>query len=114
LRNDIVAHHKQKKLHVVKSNVTNFKPSLAYLHFVIRRDAIIEDENGVAEEVNVTQTFDYVQWVLEFLEEHEFFSEFERIRFWSDGCGKHFKTYASHFFWLRINNGLRFQLHGIS
>lgn len=98
LRDDIEKHHKKKKLPQVVANAPNFKPALTYLHFVISRNAEVEDEDGKTEEVNVSQTFDYVQWVLEFLEEHEFFSDFERIKFWSDGCGKHFKTYASHYF----------------
>ena len=97
LRDDIITYHKKKKMPVV-TNVSHFKPSLNYLHFVIKRDAKIENEDGMVEEVKVSQTFDYVQWVLEFLEEHKFFDGFERVRFWSDGCGKHFKTYSSHFF----------------
>lgn len=98
LRDDIAHHHKQKKLPAVVKQSPSFKPALMYLHFVIKRNAEIENEDGTSEVVNVTQTFDYVQWALEFLEEHDFFRDFKRIKYWSDGCGKHFKTYASHYF----------------
>lgn len=110
LRDDIAKHHKKKKLPQVVTNTPHFKPALTYLHFVINRNAEIENDDGKMEEVNISQTFDYVQWVLEFLEDHEFFANFDRIKFWSDGCGKHFKTYASHFFMAAYQERLNISL----
>lgn len=98
LKSDIERQHKMKKLPAVQPSEVHFKPALTYLHFVIKRTAMKVDEDGDESLVNVTQTFDYVQWVLEYLAQHKFFEGFNRLKFWSDGCGKHFKTYNTHYF----------------
>jgi hypothetical protein len=85
LRSDIKVRKKQKKLSVIDPPPTHFKPCLVYLHFVIKRD------------VDVKQTLDYVQWVLELLVQVGFFDLYKNLLIWSDGCGKHFKTYDTHF-----------------
>lgn len=47
---------------------------------------------------NVTQTHDYVMFFLNLLFDHGVFDNFEALKIWSDGCGKHFKTYPIHYY----------------
>lgn len=47
---------------------------------------------------NVSQTHDYVFWVLNFLADNGVFGGFGNVKIWSDGCSKHFKTYPTHYF----------------
>lgn len=88
LRKDVTALHKRKKLTITSEPPNVWKPSLHYFHFVLKK----------TDRCPAKQTFDYVQWVFEFLFRHKVFDPFEQIKLWSDGCGKHFKTYSAHFF----------------
>jgi len=87
LRDDI-KHNKRPKLDQLAHPPPEWKPTLLMIHFMVQR----------SKEANVKQTLDYVQWALEYLEDHGLFSELRNIKIWSDGCGKHFKTYNTHFF----------------
>src|SRR6187399_1994627 len=58
----------------------------------------------------VQQTTTYVQWTLNFLQQHQFFLGFEFVKFWSDGCGKHFKTYETQFYMGMLQENVEAQL----
>jgi hypothetical protein len=88
LRKDIKQHHKTKKLDELQQVPSKYKPFLNYLHFLVKR----------SKDNKIKQTLDYVQWVLDFLALTGFFDKFNYVKIWSDGCGKHFKTYDTHFY----------------
>lgn len=67
----------------------SFKPKLTYFHFIVER----------SKETPVTQTSPYVTWATDILIDSGILEENNcdrKIRF-SDGCGKHFKTYAEQY-----------------
>lgn len=66
----------------------NYKPCSTVFHFVLRRT---DDTPG--------QTSPYVQWAMDYLfVMHDLGKDFEEIHLFSDGCGKHFKTYPTHWY----------------
>lgn len=65
-----------------------YKPCSTVFHFVLRRT---DDTPG--------QTSPYVQWAMDYLLVlHDLGKDFEEIHLFSDGCGKHFKTYPTHWY----------------
>jgi hypothetical protein len=90
----------QPKLQVIDETPTTWKPHLTYFHFVLHRDAVTPAK----------QTFDFVQWALEFLYEKQLFSPFKNIKLWSDGCGKHFKCYNAQFYMSQFQEQLKVKL----
>jgi hypothetical protein len=65
-----------------------YKPSSTVFHFVLKRG---EDTPG--------QTSPYVQWSMDFLfVKHNVGADFDEVHLFSDGCGKHFKTYPTHWY----------------
>ena len=80
----------KRKLSLIEPGVTSrFKPPVIYFHFVVRRS----DE--------VHQTAPYVRWALDFLYiEHKLlaYNGLDELGTWSNGCGKHFKTYPTHYY----------------
>ena len=65
-----------------------YTPSSTVFHFVLRRG---DDTPG--------QISPYVQWSMDFLfEVHDLAGDFEEVHLFSDGCGKHFKTYPTHWY----------------
>lgn len=65
-----------------------YKPCSTVFHFVIKRT---DDTPG--------QISPYVQWAMDFLfVRHDLGRNFEEIHLFSDGCGKHFKTYPTHWY----------------
>lgn len=65
-----------------------YKPSSTVFHFVLKRG---EDTPG--------QISPYVQWAMDFLFlKHNIGGDFEEVHLFSDGCGKHFKTYPTHWY----------------
>ena len=85
LRSDISQQKKKKKLSVIEQAPSKWKPSLLYIHFICKK----------RRDKSVKQTADYVIWALNLLNGHGFFNDFDFTKFWSDGCGKHFKTYTT-------------------
>lgn len=80
-----------------------YKPSSTVFHFVLKRG---DDTPG--------QISPYVQWAMDFLfQKHKIASDFEEVHLFSDGCGKHFKTYPTH--WYASTSSLillfRFRVH---
>lgn len=66
----------------------NFKPCSTVFHFVLKRT---DDTPG--------QISPYVQWAMDYLFVlHDLGKDFEEIHLFSDGCGKHFKTYPTHWY----------------
>lgn len=41
-------------------------------------------------------------YFLKLLARHEILQKFKFIKIWSDGCGKHFKTYPIHYFMAQL------------
>lgn len=65
-----------------------YKPCSTVFHFVLRRT---DDTPG--------QISSYVQWAMDFLfGRHDLGQGFDEIHLFSDGCGKHFKTYPTHWY----------------
>lgn len=65
-----------------------YKPCSTVFHFVLKRT---DDTPG--------QISPYVQWAMDFLfVRHDLGTNFEEIHLFSDGCGKHFKTYPTHWY----------------
>ncbi len=79
---------KQPHLKVIDETPISWKPHLTYFHCILHRDS----------ETPAKQTFDYVQWALDYLNKKGLFKGFKNLKLWSDGCGKHFKCYNAHFF----------------
>lgn len=82
---------KKKQRLTANPHVTasSFKPVCTYFHFVAKK----------SDDVPITQTLPYVRWCLEFLFlKHNLAASFTEIQLWSDGCGKHFKVYATQYF----------------
>jgi hypothetical protein len=94
--------HKKKLLPQVSIQRQDyFKPHCKYFHFVVKKTS----------ENKVKQTFPYVHWALEFLfVQHGVFNGFSEVTIFSDGCGKHFKTYPTHFYLGVLQNELRTKL----
>jgi hypothetical protein len=66
--------------------VSSYKTCSTVFHFVLKRT---DDTPG--------QVSPYVQWAMDFLfVKHELGNGFDDIHLFSDGCGKHFKTYPTH------------------
>ena len=66
----------------------NYKPCSSVFHFVLKRT---DETPG--------QISPYVQWAMDFLfVSHDLGEGFEEIHLFSDGCGKHFKTYPTHWY----------------
>jgi len=66
----------------------DYKPCCTAFHFVLRRD---DSTPG--------QTSPYVQWTMDLLfQKHNLAAGFDEIHLFSDGCGKHFKTYPTHWY----------------
>lgn len=76
---------------------TKFKPYLTYLHVPIQRTS----------EQPVKQTFSYVEYTFDMLYDAGLFADFSRLALWSDGCGKHFKTYSTHAYMSHLQSRLR-------
>lgn len=76
---------------LIQSPSLAWKPHLTYLFFIAKREKTGEGEEAVK------QTFPYVQWALDTLYESGLFYPYKKLSFWSDGCGKHFKTYPAHY-----------------
>lgn len=65
-----------------------YKPCSTVFHFVLKRT---DETPG--------QISSYVQWAMDFLfVRHDLGAKFEEIHLFSDGCGKHFKTYPTHWY----------------
>ena len=65
-----------------------YKPCSTVFHFVLKRT---DSTPG--------QTSPYVQWAMNFLfQKHGLGAGFDEVHLFSDGCGKHFKTYPTHWF----------------
>lgn len=65
-----------------------YKPSSTAFHFVLKRSA---ETPG--------QVSPYVQWSMDFLFlKHNVGADFDEVHLFSDGCGKHFKTYPTHWY----------------
>jgi hypothetical protein len=80
------------KLPQQEKNSNEYKPSSTVFHFVLKRG---EDTPG--------QTSPYVQWSMDFLfVKHNIGADFHEVHLFSDGCGKHFKTYPTHWYGLSI------------
>jgi hypothetical protein len=80
---------KEKKLPGLKiGGGTEYKPCSTVFHFVLKRT---DSTPG--------QTSPYVQWAMNFLfQKHGLAAGFDEVHLFSDGCGKHFKTYPTHWF----------------
>ena len=87
LVDDLKKTKKTKKLPSLDPIDPVFKPFCTYFHFLVKR----------TEETPATQTFEYVEWAFDLLIEHGLLNQIENLTIWSDGCGKHFKTYNTHF-----------------
>lgn len=75
-----------------------YKPSSTAFHFVLKR----------TKETPAKQTSPYVQWALDFLfQRHELANGFDEVHLFSDGCGKHFKTYPTHWYLADLQQHLR-------
>lgn len=88
LRTDIESGKKQRKLSELSEPGKKWKPQLTYLHFLMRKKS-----DGA-----IGQIFQYVQYVFDFFLEENFFKDYSALKLWSDGCGKHFKTYNTHYY----------------
>jgi hypothetical protein len=83
---------KQRKLAPVGVTDVNskFVPALTYFHCVSKKKV---------GKISVKQTHDYLMYFLNFLlSNHNLLIDFANYSIWSDGCGKHFKTYTSQFY----------------
>ena len=79
---------RQPKLPQREKQGDDYKPSSTVFHFVLRRG---EDTPG--------QVSPYVQWSMDFLFlKHNIGGDFQEVHLFSDGCGKHFKTYPTHWY----------------
>lgn len=87
LRTDIEKRKKEQKLSELAQPAMKWKPKLTYLHFLLKKS-----DGGIG------QIFQYVQYVFDFFLEENFFGGFSTLKLWSDGCGKHFKTYNTHYY----------------
>ena len=75
----------------------NFQPHLTYIHVVA----------STTKKIPVKQTFPYVEYSFNLLAEHGIFDSFKKLEIWSDGCGKHFKTYATQAFMAHLQDTLQ-------
>jgi hypothetical protein len=83
-------HAKAKKAMQLEQRAVEiqYKPCSTVFHFVLRRT---DDTPG--------QISPYVQWAMDFLfVRHDLGKNFDEIHLFSDGCGKHFKTYPTHWY----------------
>ena len=81
------------KVAVERDGSIVYKPNSTVFHFVIRRS---EDTPG--------QISPYVQWALNYLlVKHDLANCYDEVQVFSDGCGKHFKTYPTHWYVLRVS-----------
>lgn len=88
---------KKRKLEQPELNSENYKPNSTYFHFIIKRD---ESTPG--------QTTPYVRWACDFLFRiHRLDVGFKLLHLFSDGCGKHFKTYPTHWYMADLQFHLR-------
>jgi hypothetical protein len=79
---------RKPRLQQREKQADQYKPSSTVFHFVLRRG---EDTPG--------QTSPYVQWSMDFLFlKHSIGAGFDEVHLFSDGCGKHFKTYPTHWY----------------
>lgn len=99
----------QKKQEVMKkkkllpecdiADADRYVPQLSYFHFISKKKVNNE---------TVTQTHDFLMFVFDFLFlQHKLLSNFNNFRMWSDGCGKHFKTYPTHYYISTLQKQLR-------
>jgi hypothetical protein len=76
------------KMPQVEPTGVKYKPCSTVFHFVVKRT---EETPG--------QISPYVQWAMNFLfETHGLADGFDEVHLFSDGCGKHFKTYPTHWY----------------
>ncbi len=88
---------KQKEQPAARDMSNVYKPKCTVFHFVIRRS---EDTPG--------QISPYVQWALNFLfVTHDLACCYDDVQLFSDGCGKHFKTYPTHWYIADLQQHLR-------
>lgn len=96
LRSDIEQRKKERKLSDLEQPARKWKPHLTYLHFLLRKRT----------EGAIGQIFQYVQYVFDFFLAENFFDGFSTVKLWSDGCGKHFKTYNTHYYFSHFQQKL--------
>lgn len=83
----------QKEQPELADNDSVYKPFCSVFHFVIKRG---DDSPG--------QTSPYVQWAMNYLfVKHELGAYYDELHVFSDGCGKHFKTYPTHWYALQFS-----------
>lgn len=82
---------------VESRSLQSFHPSLTYIHLMVKK----------TKENEAKQTFSYVEHGFNVLLDHGIFDSHPRITLWSDGCGKHFKTYATQYFMAGVQERLR-------
>lgn len=88
---------REKKLPQREVRTEEYKPSSTVFHFVLKRS---DDTPG--------QISPYVQWTMDFLfQTHQLANGFEEVHLFSDGCGKHFKTYPTHWYLADLQQHLR-------
>lgn len=100
LRDDKAKLIKARKMPDITVVDTAFHPWSTYFHFVVGRSS----------KAQVSQTFDYVSWALNCLLDSGIMAGFSDLIIWSDGCGKHFKTYATHYEMARLQSTFQFNL----
>jgi len=70
------------------SDRNSYVPHLAYFHCISKKKV---------EKVSIKQTHDFLMYFLDFLFlKHDLLKGISNVDHWSDGCGKHFKTYPTH------------------
>jgi hypothetical protein len=97
---------KEKRLPpLIITDANNYVPNLTYFHCITKKGIIacsivplVSNIIGNGKDDKVTQTHDYVMYFMNLLAKHKVLQQFKYIKIWSDGCGKHFKTYPIHYY----------------
>jgi hypothetical protein len=80
-----------RKLAPLDTSDIKYVPALAYFHCISKKK--------LPGNISVKQTHDFLMYFLNFLLcTHNLLCDIGNFKIWSDGCGKHFKTYTSQFY----------------